>query len=495
GLQLHDGPPGPPRFPQELDDSLAKKVEKERAAFPALEDRLRHEDIGSGKRAAHETRGSSNAGDSTAAPMVQREVIQGGETVSTIHSMNEDDPPIPVLQVVDQEKSEGNQARRVANEFGRSSDHPRYNVPTVHTTMGASVASAAEVDPSVVGSNTSTNTTSPGAAGRAATNSGATTAIVGTRTIVLPQAMMIKPGDDDDPEPVTAEPVTPAVLPFYRRKGFVYVMVAMALLAVGITAAVLIPSNVKGSTDREETLTVTNNPAVSNISTDNRTNSPTNNPTASNKPTTSRASPLCGGSLMMIQIQYDSYSEETSYKLEKMASDDGQETELASHSGSAGDKNHEESICLGDGLYSFSFYDSYGDGFNGEYSLTLVPGETIIKQDNSESLYGEQVLFRLPFDRATVDVRWMSLSPSSSPTLTLSPSSSSQPSSSASPSNNPTASNVPTTTPSLLPTENPTLQPTNYVSATFDALPRRLRSHPVLCPSQVLLRLPRAAVS
>ncbi|EJK76420.1 hypothetical protein THAOC_01817, partial [Thalassiosira oceanica] len=139
---------------------------------------------------------------------------------------------------------------------------------------------------------------------------------------------------------------------------------------------------------------------------------------------------------------YDSYPSETSYKLEKIASEDGQETELTSHSGSTGDKNHEESICLDDGLYSFSFYDSYGDGFNGEYSLTLVPGEAIIMRDNSESQYGEQVLFRLPFDRATLDVRWIgsdgqllpTLPPSSSPTLTLSPSSSSQPSSSASPS-------------------------------------------------------------
>ncbi|EJK54860.1 hypothetical protein THAOC_25475, partial [Thalassiosira oceanica] len=108
---------------------------------------------------------------------------------------------------------------------------------------------------------------------------------------------------------------------------------------------------------------------------------------------------------MMIQIQYDSYPGETSYELEKIASEDGQETKLASHSGSYGDNDHEESICLGDGLYSFSIYDSFGDGFNGEYSLTLVPGETITMQDNSVSLYGEQVLFRLPFDRATLDVR------------------------------------------------------------------------------------------
>ena len=99
-------------------------------------------------------------------------------------------------------------------------------------------------------------------------------------------------------------------------------------------------------------------------------------------------SPSCGGSLMMIQIQYDVYPHETSYELWKLppstsfklrklvSSEETQKTLLASHKGSTGDayKTHEESICLGDGLYSFSFYDSFGDGFGGRYSLTLVTG-------------------------------------------------------------------------------------------------------------------------
>jgi len=66
-------------------------------------------------------------------------------------------------------------------------------------------------------------------------------------------------------------------------------------------------------------------------------------------------------------------------------SEEGQENDLASvasHSGSYGDKTHEESICLDDGLYSFSFYDSYGDGFSGRYSLTLGRGNAIIERDN-----------------------------------------------------------------------------------------------------------------
>ncbi|EJK45826.1 hypothetical protein THAOC_35539, partial [Thalassiosira oceanica] len=165
-------------------------------------------------------------------------------------------------------------------------------------------------------------------------------------------------------------------------------------------------------------------------------------PSLSSQPSSS-VSPSCG-SVMLIKIQYDSYPEETSYKLEMIASEDEQETKLASHSGSYGDNDHYESICLGDGLYSFSLYDSYGDGFDGEYSLTLVPGETIIMRDNSVSPYGEQVLFRLPFDGATLDVRWID-----SPF---------QPS-----------ERYPTYMPTKI-----TLQPTNYVSATLEQLEHQI---------------------
>ncbi|EJK77141.1 hypothetical protein THAOC_01048 [Thalassiosira oceanica] len=72
-------------------------------------------------------------------------------------------------------------------------------------------------------------------------------------------------------------------------------------------------------------------------------------------------------------------------------------------------------------------------------------------RDNSVSLYGEQVLFRLPIDRATLDVRTIG---SGGQLLTLAPT------------NNPTASNRPTTSkiPTKIPTlrEYPTLWPINY---------------------------------
>ncbi|EJK49619.1 hypothetical protein THAOC_31484, partial [Thalassiosira oceanica] len=158
-------------------------------------------------------------------------------------------------------------------------------------------------------------------------------------------------------------------------------------------------------------------------------------PSSTAVPSVSVCSPSCGEFNLVMSIVYDSYPEETSYKLEKIASEDGQQNISASISGPAGDKNHEESICLDNGLYSFSLYDSYGDGFNGEYSLTLLPGETIIMRDDGVSLYGEQVKFRLPFDQATLDVWWIG---SDGQLLTLAPT------------EKPTASN------------KPTLRPTNY---------------------------------
>ncbi|EJK67370.1 hypothetical protein THAOC_11607, partial [Thalassiosira oceanica] len=95
------------------------------------------------------------------------------------------------------------------------------------------------------------------------------------------------------------------------------------------------------------------------------TNLPSSSPSSSLLPSTSvspSASPSCGGSIMMIQIQYDSYPDETSFELKKIVLEHGQETVLAIHGGvgSAGDESHEESICLGDGLYSFSLHDSLG---------------------------------------------------------------------------------------------------------------------------------------
>ena len=147
-------------------------------------------------------------------------------------------------------------------------------------------------------------------------------------------------------------------------------------------------------------------------------------PSATTDPSKISMSPSCGDYNLIISIVYDSYPEETSYELKKVVPEtwpmEWQETDLAHHhSGSSGDKTHEESFCLDDGLYSFSFYDSYGDGFTGRYSLYLVwTGETIIEgdtevfsracaineRDNEVLLHGEQVEFRLPFDEDTLEV-------------------------------------------------------------------------------------------
>ncbi|EJK48422.1 hypothetical protein THAOC_32778, partial [Thalassiosira oceanica] len=425
GPQMHDGPPGPPLFSNDFDDSLAKRVEND-----------------------------------TEKPQLH------------------DGPPGPPCFPLEFDDS---LAKRVENELERNlSEHARDDASTVYSETGASVASAAaEVDLSMVegmeDESVSIGTAPPTSpptetAVLSIAEAGVNQPSTGSSAFIA-EAYMVEGGpvyeaELAEPQAAESQPLQ-ATLPFYQRKGCASVMTAVALVAIAIVVAtgLLLSNNFDGNTNgKAETSSVvidlptpaltttdlqitkpttkvptrkpTKSPTLlimidlptpaptttdlrttkptTKVPTRNPTNSPTFIPTSSSptftlSPNSSSrpsfsVSPSCG-SVMMIQIQYDSYPGETSYELEKIASEDGQETKLASHSGSYGDNDHEESICLGDGLYSFSFYDSFGDGFNGEYNLTLAPEKNIITRDNSVSLYGEQVLFRLPFEGATLDVR------------------------------------------------------------------------------------------
>ncbi|EJK77226.1 hypothetical protein THAOC_00955, partial [Thalassiosira oceanica] len=301
GPQLHDGPPGPPRFPHELDDSLAKKVDNERVASRAFENRLQHEVVGPREQAAQET-GDSTVGDCTAAPILQEEVTQGGTTASTIRSMNDDDPPVPLLQVADHEnETEGPQlhdgppgpqyslsefddslAKSIENEFEQhSSNHPCDNSSTVHSTTGAPVANAAAEGPPMGGgveegrasSGGSTPLTSP--LTEAATEAVGLHSALSERSTFVAEAWVeypeVMPGRGIVYEAETIEPQMPIVLPFYRRKGLACFLVAMFLLAVGIATAMQLFNKSDRSNDGEE-LTVTDSPKSSN------------SPTASNIP-------------------------------------------------------------------------------------------------------------------------------------------------------------------------------------------------------------------
>ncbi|EJK47683.1 hypothetical protein THAOC_33579, partial [Thalassiosira oceanica] len=286
GPQLHDGPPGPPRFPHELDDSLAKKVEKERATSTAFEDRLRVSC--SRERAAQETGVDTEVGDSTAAPMVQAEVTQGGATTATIRAINDGDPPLPLLQVTVRENEiEGPQlhdgppgpqyslsefddslAKRVGNEFEpTSSDHPRDNASTVHSTTGAPVANSAAVGPPMGGGVEEGSAPSGGSALLMSPPTEAATTAVGLNLALsdcstfVAQAWVEEPegmpgrGTVYEAEPI--EPQMPTVLPFYQQKRFAFVLVAMFLLAVGIATAVPLLNNLDSSNGGANIPTIT----------------------------------------------------------------------------------------------------------------------------------------------------------------------------------------------------------------------------------------------
>ncbi|EJK50379.1 hypothetical protein THAOC_30662 [Thalassiosira oceanica] len=273
-------PARPPRFPHELDDSLAKKVDKERAASTAFNNRLQHEVIGPRERAAQETRGSTNVGDSTAAPMVQEEVTQGGTTASTIRAINDDDPPISLLQVADHEnETEGPELhdgppglQYSLSEFDdsekefeqHSSDRPRGNASTVHSTTEAPAANAAADGPPMAGGVVE-GSTPPGSVPPTSPHIGAAAAAaaVGLNLASAGEDIAVAYTVDEYPEEMPGrgivyeaepiEPQEPFFLPFYQRKSFVYVMVGMTLLIIGITMAVQLPNNSNRSAGGVET--------------------------------------------------------------------------------------------------------------------------------------------------------------------------------------------------------------------------------------------------
>ncbi|EJK63902.1 hypothetical protein THAOC_15415 [Thalassiosira oceanica] len=240
GPQLHDGPTGPPRFPLEHDDSLAKRID-------------------------------------------------GLEQHSSDHVNPAGPPPcFPSEFDVSVAKRADNELERNrpdhTGEVGRNrSDHAGDNVSTARSTMGASVASTAEAaaGPSMVegveeGSSSSRGT-SPSMSSR--TELVEATATVGLnppsegRSTFIAEAYRVEEAETQGGGTVyEAELAEPnVVLRFYQRKGFASVIIAVTLLLVGIAVAtvVLLSKNLP-SDDKAET---------SSVATDFQTPVPTNVPT------------------------------------------------------------------------------------------------------------------------------------------------------------------------------------------------------------------------
>ena len=208
----------------------------------------------------------------TAAPLMQDNLRHCTTSASTVRALSEDDPPLPLLHVVDPDKDrEGPQlhdgppgppsypfelddslAKKLENDVERQL--PNYSdASTVHSTVRPNVADAAAVGPSMVEGVEEGNVSSLGAtpSARSHTEAVSTTLHVGLDS------------PSSGPSPIVVEAyrveeaeVTPgvetvyaevAVIPFYQRKGFASVMIAVTLLAMGVAVlAVVVPSNNKG---------------------------------------------------------------------------------------------------------------------------------------------------------------------------------------------------------------------------------------------------------
>ena len=154
----------------------------------------------------------------------------------------------------------------------------------------------------------------------------------------------------------------------------------------------------------------THSPATASPFDDNDASPQTNPPsTLDDDPTSSTATSYC----IAINIVYDDYPEETSWKLYKVYT--AGDTEIESHTALEGDASYTKSICLENGEYNFIISDSYSDGISspGHYTVTLNNnGAVIAKGGKFEE--SESTLFSIPF------IPYPSMSPSSSlyPTTT-----------------------------------------------------------------------------
>ncbi|EJK62036.1 hypothetical protein THAOC_17369, partial [Thalassiosira oceanica] len=241
---------------------------------------------------AQETVGGTDVDHSTAAPLVQ-DTPQHGLTASTVRAaLNDDDPPIPLLYVIDHEKAteghqlhdgppdppcmshgfDDSQRKKVDNDAEQQMlDSAQDSTPTVDSTKGASMTKASvavgqSMEKDVEEGNVSSGGTAPPMSSR--TGEVAATAAVGL----------------DAPPAWRSASKPQTVLPFYQRKSFVSDMTC-TLFVIGLAVAMgmLLLSNI-------------HEPTTTNVSSSNQMKTPTLAPTPSNVPTNLPTRPLVGTS-------------------------------------------------------------------------------------------------------------------------------------------------------------------------------------------------------
>ncbi|EJK70047.1 hypothetical protein THAOC_08631, partial [Thalassiosira oceanica] len=247
-----------------------------------------------------ETGGTTDVREGTAAPV--QEVPRDGTSASTIRSLNDDGPPIPLLHVVNPEKeTEGPQlhdgppgppcfpsefddslAKTVENELERNrSDHVCDNASTVHSNTSAVVPSMVEGVEEEEGS-----ISSPGTAPSMSSHRGAggatTTARLnppsGGRSTLIVEAYRVEEAEEEPGEGTVyeAEIAGPnVILRFYQRKSFVSVVIAVIFLAVVITVVAVVLFLKNSYKDTGKTLSAASDPRTP-VPT---TSAPTSNPT------------------------------------------------------------------------------------------------------------------------------------------------------------------------------------------------------------------------
>lgn len=175
----------------------------------------------------------------------------------------------------------------------------------------------------------------------------------------------------------------------------------------------------------------------------------------STSPSTSQSPSIdCSNVRTEINILTDQSPQETNWILSKITTTD----DITILEGNPQEKGsyYTDEICLEDGEYNFTIYDSYGDGIcciggDGYYSISL---DGIVIAKGGDFGTNETVSFSIPYDKFPSQSPSMSLTPTIVPSLSVVPSASLRPSFTSFPSvsTSPSMSSLPSEVPSSLPT-------------------------------------------
>jgi hypothetical protein len=103
-----------------------------------------------------------------------------------------------------------------------------------------------------------------------------------------------------------------------------------------------------------------------------------------------------------ISVTFDDFPEEISWAVQKIEIGNENQVVMKVFNGTVEDVQvHDESVCLSDGSYQFTIYDSAGDGLYdpGTYKVTTTNGSVIAGGNNDlfEDSFEKSTMFSIPF--------------------------------------------------------------------------------------------------